>query len=88
MNGYMCARMRYYYPLEFTTAYLNNAENDDDIANGLLIAKTKGIGMNNIKFRYSKAEYMCDKETNTIYKGIKSIKYLNKQCAEELYELR
>ncbi len=88
MNGYMCARMRYYYPLEFTTAYLNNAENDDDIANGLLIAKTKGIGINNIKFRYSKAEYMCDKETNTIYKGIKSIKYLNKQCAEELYELK
>ena len=31
---------------------------------------------------------MFDKENNTIYKGISSIKYLNKQVAEELYELR
>lgn len=88
MNGYMCARMRYYYPLEFITAYLNNAENEDDLNNGREMARVKGIKIQTPKFRYSKADYMYNKETNTIYKGIASIKYLNKQCADELYELR
>lgn len=88
MNGYMCARLRYYYPLEFVTAYLNNAENEDDLNNGIEIAKIKKIKINNPKFRYSKADYMCDKKTNSIYKGVKSIKFLNKQCADELYKLR
>jgi hypothetical protein len=31
---------------------------------------------------------MYDKETNSIYKGIESIKFLNKQCADELYNLK
>ena len=31
---------------------------------------------------------MCDKDSFTIYKGIGSIKYLNKECANQLYELK
>lgn len=31
MIGYTCAYMRYYYPHEFIAAYLNNANNEDDI---------------------------------------------------------
>jgi DNA polymerase-3 subunit alpha len=88
MNGYMCARLRYYYPLEFTTAYLNNAENQEDIDNGVALAKYKNINIKNPQFRYSKGEYMCDSKTNTIYKGVGSIKYLNESCANQLYKLR
>lgn len=88
MNGYMCARLRYYYPLEFATAYLNNAENQDDLDNGIALAKAKGLTVKNPRFRYSKGEYMCDKNTNTIYKGVGSLKYLNESCANQLYELR
>lgn len=88
MNGYMAARLRYYYPLEFTTAYLNRAENEEDIKNGTVLAKHKGFAINPPKFRYSKAKYMPEKSTNSIYKGLESIKYLNEKVAEELYDLR
>lgn len=45
------------------------------------------IKIHNVKFGKSGAEYMMDKETNSIYKGISSIKFCNAQIAEELYEL-
>jgi len=74
MIGYLCAYYRYYYPLEFVTAYLNNAQNQDDINAGTELAKLKNIKIKPIKFKYSKANYFPDKETNSIYKGISSIK--------------
>lgn len=88
MVGYLCAYMRYYYPLEFTTAYLNCADNNmEDIKRGTELAKVLDIKLSNIKFGKSIDKYTCDKNTNTIYKGISSIKYLNSQVAKELYEL-
>ena len=33
MIGYLCGYLRYYYPVEFIASYLNNANNEDDIAN-------------------------------------------------------
>lgn len=88
MIGYNCALLRHYYPLEFTTAYLNNADNENDINMGTELMQQLNININQPKFRYSKAEYMMDKETNSIYKGISSIKFLNKQVADDLYELK
>ncbi len=88
MNGYKCARLRYYYPLEFTTAYLNNAENSEDLANGMEMASVKNIKILPPQFRYSKGGYYPNKETNSIYKGIGSIKFCNSQIGEELYLLR
>ena len=88
MIGYYCAMLRYYYPLEFTTSYLNNAKNDEDLINGENLAKLKNIKIKQPKFRYSRADYFMDKQTNSIYKGISSIKYLNKQVGELLYSLR
>jgi intein/homing endonuclease len=85
MNGYMGARLRYYYPLEYTTAYLNNADNEEDIISGTLLASQYNIKVNPPKFRYSKAEYMFDKTNNSIYKGISSIKFLNETISNELY---
>lgn len=85
--GYYCAYLRYYYPLEFTCAYLNNAANNEDFVNGEKLAKLLGIKLQSPKFGYSKAEYFFNKETNTIYKGVGSIKYLNEQKANILYEL-
>lgn len=86
--GYYCAYFRYYYPLEFTTSYLNNANNSDDINDGHELAKVKGITILPPKFRYSKAEYFMDKESNSIYKGMASIKYMNEQVSQELYMLK
>ena len=87
--GYICAYLRYYYPLEFLTVVLNISQGDEEkTSKAIEYAKSKNIKVLPPKFRYSRANYMFDKENNTIYKGISSIKYLNKQVAEELYELR
>lgn len=86
MIGYMCGYLRYYYPKEFITAYLNNANNDDDITMGTQLAEEMNIKIYPIKFRHSTAKYSCDE--SGIYKGIESIKFLNDKVADELYELR
>ena len=88
MVGYISTMLRCYHPLEFTTSYLNWAENEDDINNGVELAKTYSITINPPQFRYSKSDYMCDKETNSIYKGINSIKFLNAKVGDDLYSLR
>ena len=54
--GYLCAYYRYYYPSEYITAYLNNAANDDDIANGTALAMSKGISIKPPRFGHSKAD--------------------------------
>ncbi|MCD3275582.1 DNA polymerase III subunit alpha [Clostridium botulinum] len=88
MIGYNCGMLRYYYPLEFATAYLNNADNEADIVAGTELIKQLNITILPPKFRYSKSEYMCDKEQNSIYKGLSSIKYISKQVADELFQLK
>jgi len=88
MIGYLCGYYRYYNPLEFITAYLNNAKNEDDIRNGTELAKLKGIKIAPIKFRYSIGKYFPDKDTNTIYKGIGSIKFCNEDIGHKLFELK
>lgn len=86
MIGYICGYLRYYYPREFITSYLNNANNDDDIKLGTELAKLLQIPIHSIKFRHSTAKYSCDE--NGIYKGIASVKFLNEDAANDLYSIR
>ena len=86
MIGYMCAYLRYYYPREFITAYLNNANNEDDIKQGTELAKQLQIPIHSIKFRHSIAKYSCDE--NGIYKGVSSVKFLNDEAADDLYSIK
>ena len=74
MIGYLCGYFRYHYPLEFITAYLNNAQNQEDINDGTELARIKGIDIQPVKFGYSRSNYYPDTDTNSIYKGISSIK--------------
>lgn len=91
--GYACGYLRYYHPLEFITCALNNVmyKNTDTVDEKtekiINYGINKGIKFEEFKFGYSKSKYMCDKETMTIYKGMKSIKYLNEKVSDELYEL-
>lgn len=82
MIGYTCAMLRYYYPLEFVTAFLNNARTDEDIAKGTKFAKEKGFIIKAPKFGHSQNIYVCDKETKTIYKGLGSIKSMQNIAAD------
>lgn len=87
MIGYYCAYYRYYYPLEYVTAYLNNAANEDDIVNGTELAKEYGIRITPPRFGKSAAKYMPHRETNTISKGIETVKFMNQTVSDELYEM-
>lgn len=86
MIGYTCAYLRYYYPREFITSYLNNANKEEDTKTGTELAKQLGIPIHGIKFRHSTSHYSCDQ--SGIYKGISSVKYLNEDAANILYEIR
>ena len=86
--GYMCGYLRYYYPLEFLTAMLNiNNSNLEKTTKIINYAKEKDINIEPPTFGKSKAKYFFDKDTNTIYKGIESIKYLNEDIADYLYDI-
>lgn len=83
------AYLKSHYPLEYYTVVFNNYNGDTERT----VKLTKeishfGIKLKQPKFRYSKAEYTMDKKTNSIYKGIQSIKYLNESIGEFLYSLR
>ena len=81
--------MRYYYPLEFLTVAFNIfSDNKEKSISILEYAGKKGIKLENPKFRYSNNEFTCDKNTNTIYKGMSCIKGLNKITGDKLYTLK
>ena len=87
--GYICGYLRYHYPLEFITTALNIFETKEDKTLAIIdYAKKRGIRISPIRFRHSIAQYNFDKESNQIFKGISSIKYMNAMVADEIYALR
>lgn len=85
---YYCAYYRYYHPVEFVTALLNTADNQKKILAGTALAAQRGIKIMPIRFRHSLDQYTPDVANRAIYKGMASIKYLNKRIGRELYALR
>lgn len=86
--GFACGYLRHYYPLETLTTALNIYVSDDE--KSLKIKDyviSKGYEILPIQFRKSKAEYQFDKNSNSIYQGISSIKFCNEKIADELFEL-
>lgn len=47
-----------------------------------------GITLKPIKFRHSRADYNMERETNSIYKGLSSLKYMNSDVSEQLYSMK
>lgn len=89
ITGYAQGWLRYYYPLEFITTCLNTwSGKEEKLTRVTEYANNLNIKINSPKFRYSKSEYYPDKETNSIYKGLASIKFMNEKVSEELYLLR
>jgi len=83
------AYLKSHYPLEFYTVSLNFYQGDFERTNRLTQElEYFKIKISSPKFRYSFGEYSCDKNTNTIYKGISSIKGLSKTIGDKLYSLK
>lgn len=86
--GYLCAYYRYYYPVEFIAAELNvNSDKEEKTAAIMEYAQNHNISVFPPRFGYSRASYNVDKEHNSIYKGVASIKYMNAAVADALYDL-
>ena len=82
------AEAKAHYPLEYFTTVLNEYQSDNEKTSRIIAELDYfGVQIENIKFGKSKSEYTFDRNTNTIYKSISSIKYCNKSIANELYEL-
>lgn len=87
--GYICGYLRYYYPFEFITTALNIFEGKEEKSLAIInYAKSRGIKISPIKFRHSISQYSFSKETNEIFKGISSIKFMNGIVADEMYALK
>lgn len=87
--GYICGYLRYYYPLEFLTVALNTfVDNEEKSTKIVEYCNKVGISIRPIKFRHSKDTYTPDKEHNAIYKGVSSVKFLNADVAQKMYEMR
>lgn len=88
-EGYVSGWLRYHYPLQFLTVALNINQGKEEKTSALTAYAHKvGISIKPPKFRHSRSAYFCDTETNCIYKGLGSIKYMSEQVAESLYGMR
>lgn len=85
--GYLCAWYRHYHPVEFITAFLNNAANDDDVKSGTEYASHVGVRVTLPKWGVSKEDYYYSAEDRVITKGLSSVKYMSATAAEQLYAL-
>ena len=86
----MCygAYLKVNYPLEYFTVCLNNYIGDETRTNKLTNElQYFNITLRGVEYGHSKGLYAFDKKTNTIYKGLSSIKYINETVPEELVSL-
>ena len=82
------AYLKSHYPLEYFTVTLTMYSGDmDRTANLIAELPFFNIQIHDISFGHSKSGYNMDKSTNTIYKGMESIKYMNALVSDTLYEL-
>lgn len=86
--GYISGYLRYYYPLEFLTASFNTFSDKLDKTQKVTdYAKKHNVKIKAPKFGYAHNEYMCDKESNTIYKGLGSIKDMQSIAADIMLDI-
>lgn len=82
------AYLKSHYPLEYYTVVLTLYADDMDRTSKLIAEMPYfDIKIRSIKFGKSSADYTMDKDTNSIYRGLASVKFLNRQIADELLEL-
>lgn len=86
--GYMCGYLRYYYPIEYLASCLDIFADDSEKTNeAVAYANKLRVTIFPPKFGHANANYTPDKENRTIYKGMKSIKYMNSDIANKLYDI-
>lgn len=76
------------YPLQSYTVYLEANQSNSDVTSNLTSELPYfGIDLSTPVFGNSESSYSYDTKTNTIYKGMSSIKYMNDTVAPTLNEI-
>ena len=87
----MCygAYLKVNYPYEYYTVCFNNYDGDT-VRTEKLRKELRyfNINLSDIKFRHSRSKYSYDKDNHLIYKGLRSIKFMSEDAAEDLYAIR
>lgn len=84
MITYLTAYVRYYYPKEFICAYMNNATDESDTTNAIILSRLKGIDIMPAKYGYSMGnDIVCD---DILYKGVKNILNVSEIVGDDLYQ--
>ena len=83
------AWLKVHYPLEYYTVVFGYYEGDMERTNKL----TKeldyfGIKLKSVKFRHSSGKYQINRDENSIYKSINSIKYCGGDIGDKLYAMK
>ena len=86
--GYVCGYLRYYHPLEFLTAALNNFDDNHEKTTRIsnYAAKT-GIVITPPKWGVSADSYHFNKERKMISKGLNSVKFISSGLGDSLLHL-
>ena len=82
--SYLCGYYKHYYPEQFVAAYLKNAANDDDIAAGKAMAKSRGIEISKPKFRQDNRSFYIDSVNHVISDSLTTVKGIGLKDAEAL----
>lgn len=91
LDSVYCAYLKSHYPIYFYETLLRHfsaKKNKDKIAS-LKEEMQRGFGIKDggIKFGKDNRNFVADKETNTIYSDLSSVKYMSKKVADDLYRL-
>lgn len=87
MIGYAIGYLRYHYPLPFVAAALNvYADKEEKTAAVIAYARKRGISVSPPRWGHSRADYMFDNKNGVIYKGLQSIKHMNADVADQMYD--
>lgn len=82
------AYLKSHYPLQYFTVCFNHYKDDLVITSKLTTeASRMGIKVLPARFGLAKADYAYDINANTISKGVGSVKNINNDVADKLYEL-
>ena len=80
------AYLKRYYPLQTYTVALNQyAGNLETTARLKSEMKSFGLKFVEANFDNSQTEYTCDEQTNTIYQGLPSVKFMSKGVTDYLF---
>jgi len=89
LNSIYAAYQKSHYPMEYYSVVLDENESNIPMTSRLVDEmKYFDIELKPARFRYSSGDYMPNKEDMSIYKGVGSIKGINSECGNQLYELR